>query len=181
MSDRGKDVPVRRTIVGGRPPDRGDAGAGVPRGIEVLLKKAAVDPAFKDLLLADPEEAAGSIGLSLSAVERSVLASVPRDQLEGMAERMEVPAEHRGVFLGRVAATMLTIVAGTTMACAPPAIAPGGAVVEDEPPREEMPEEPGERPELDPDRPIIVAGITIETESEKVDPGEEPEEPEDPR
>ena len=38
---------------------------GVPRGIEVLLKKASVDPAFRELLLSRRAEAANAIGLIL--------------------------------------------------------------------------------------------------------------------
>ena len=42
---------VRTTIVGGRPPGSGQPIGDIPRGIEILLKKAAVDPAFQELLL----------------------------------------------------------------------------------------------------------------------------------
>ena len=42
---------VRTTIVGGRPPGCGQPVGQIPRGIEVLVKKAAVDPEFKTLLL----------------------------------------------------------------------------------------------------------------------------------
>ena len=38
---------VRTTIVGGRPPGNGKPLGPIPRGIEVLVKKAAVDPEFK--------------------------------------------------------------------------------------------------------------------------------------
>jgi len=40
----------RTTIVGGRPPGSGRSNVAVPRGIEVLLKKAAVDPEFCRML-----------------------------------------------------------------------------------------------------------------------------------
>ena len=116
-----------RTIVGGRPPSRPTISDDVPRGIEVLLNKAAVDDGFRDLLLADPERAAESIDLDLSTGERAVLGSVPPATLSAMIARVEVPQEHRKVFRGRVAAAMLTIVAGTAFACSPPGIAPGWA------------------------------------------------------
>ena len=131
-----------RTIVGDRPPSRPTISDTVPRGIEVLLNKAAVDDGFRDLLLTDPEDAAASIDLDLSTGERAVLGSVPAATLSAMIARVEVPKEHRRVFRGRVAAAMLAIVAGTTFACAPPGIAPGGCVVQPEEQRQEQPAPP---------------------------------------
>ena len=57
---------VRTTIVGGRPPGSGKSVGMIPRGVEVLLKKAAVDPLFRDLLLERRAGAAGEIGLGLT-------------------------------------------------------------------------------------------------------------------
>ena len=54
---------VRTTIVGGRPPGSGHPVGQIPRGIEVLLKKAAVDGKFRELLLRAPSQAAETIGL----------------------------------------------------------------------------------------------------------------------
>ena len=60
---------VRTTIVGGRPPGSGKEVGPIPRGIEVLVKKAAVDPAFKQILLekrakaADPDKVIAALGL----------------------------------------------------------------------------------------------------------------------
>ena len=88
-------------------------GTPIPGAIEVLLKKAAVDPAFRGLFLSGPLDAARSIGLDLAPAERTVLSAIPADQLERTAERMEVPEEQRRVFRGRAAAAMLAIVAGT--------------------------------------------------------------------
>jgi len=132
-----------RTIVGGRPPARPSISSDVPRGIEVLLRKAAVDEAFRESLLADFESAAKSIDLKLSTGERAVFGSVTSEALSGMIARVEVPAEHHSVFKGRIAAAMLTIVAGTAFACSPPGIAPGGCVVQ--------PEEQQEQPAQPPD------------------------------
>ena len=39
----------------------------IPRGVEVLVRKASVDPAFKDLLLTAREAAASQIDLELDA------------------------------------------------------------------------------------------------------------------
>ena len=81
---------------------------GIPRGLEVLLKKASVDPAFRELLLARRIEAARSIGLALTPSELLILQSAPTDQLEAMIGQTRVPQEHRRVFLGQAAAAMLT-------------------------------------------------------------------------
>lgn len=131
-----------RTIVGGRPPARPSISSDVPRGIEVLLRKASVDDEFRSRLLDDFGAAAESIGLDLAAGERAVLGSVTPETLSDMIARVEVPAEHRFVFKGRVAAAMLTIVAGTAFACSPPGIAPGGCVVQPDEPRQEQPADP---------------------------------------
>ena len=93
--------------MGGRPPGSGQSLSGIPRGLEVLLKKAAVDPAFKTLLLAQRAEAAATIGLTLEPSERLMLQSAPADQLETIIARITVPQEHRRAFLGQAAAAML--------------------------------------------------------------------------
>ncbi len=142
MTDHKGRMLSPRTIVGGRPPSRPTISDDVPRGIEVLLNKAAVDDGFRDLLLTDPAGAAESIALDLSGGEQAVLGSVSPATLSAMIARVEVPREHRKVFMGRVAAAMLTVVAGTTYACSPPGIAPGGCVVQPEEPRQEQPAKP---------------------------------------
>ncbi|MGD0091202.1 MAG: hypothetical protein ABSE73_14895 [Planctomycetota bacterium] len=55
-----------------------------PGGIEVLLKKAAVDPAFRQLLIEKRAGAAQAIGLKLEPAEALMLAQVPPAQLEGI-------------------------------------------------------------------------------------------------
>jgi len=82
----------------------------IPKGVEVLVKKAAVDPEFKAVLLDRRAEAAGRIGLELDAAEAMMLAAVPREQLEAIVARTTVPAEHRRAFLGQAAAAMLAAV-----------------------------------------------------------------------
>jgi len=78
-----------------------------PQGIEVLVKKAAVDPAFRALLLDRPDEAVGQIGLELGPAEAMMLRSVPREQFTAVIARTSVPEEHRRAFLGQAAAAML--------------------------------------------------------------------------
>jgi hypothetical protein len=72
---------VRTTIVGGRPPGNGRSTGAVPRGIEVLVKKAAVDLEFRELLLEQRGGAAAAIGLELDPAEAAMLSAIPREQL----------------------------------------------------------------------------------------------------
>jgi len=83
-------------------------GTTLPRGLEVLLKKAAIDPGFKALLLARRAEAAATIGLTLESGEALLLQAAPAEQLEAIIARTTVPQEHRRAFLGQAAAAMLT-------------------------------------------------------------------------
>jgi len=82
---------VRTTIVGGRPPGSGQPVGPIPRGIEVLVKKASVDPAFRELLLTERAAAAERIGLELEPAEMLMLAAAPRDQLEAVIRQTTVP------------------------------------------------------------------------------------------
>jgi len=101
---------VSTTIVGGRPPGCGQALGAIPRGMEVLLRKAAVDPEFKTLLLERRAAAAATIGLELEPAETMMLAAAARQQLEAIIARTDVPQEHRRAFLGQAAAAMLAAV-----------------------------------------------------------------------
>lgn len=108
---------IKRTIVGGRPRPRGRGRAGIPRGIEVLIKKASLDPAFCQLLLDQRAGAAAQIALELTPAERAILEAVPEAQLVGMIENTRVPDIQRRAFLGQLGAAMLaTLAAG----CNPP-------------------------------------------------------------
>ena len=82
-------------------------------GIEILVKKAAVDPAFKATLLQRRAAAAQEIGLELTAAEAAMLATVPVAQLDAIIGSTHVPVEHRRVFLGHAAAAMLAAVGVT--------------------------------------------------------------------
>ena len=82
---------------------------GIPRGIEILVKKASVDPGFREILLEKRAAAAAEIGLELSPAEATTLNSVPQSQIEQIIENTIVPDEHRRVFLGKTAAAMLAV------------------------------------------------------------------------
>ena len=89
----------------------------IPRGIEVLVKKASVDPGFRELLLRDRAAAAETIGLSLDPAETAMLAAIAADQLEAIIARTTVPSEQRRVFLGKTAAAMFTALGVGVILC----------------------------------------------------------------
>jgi hypothetical protein len=98
---------------GGGDPSRSDVRPGaIPRGVEVLLKKASVDPEFRRLLLKERGGAARTINLELTEAEREMLAHIPAEQLELIINSTKVKPEHRLVFLGVVGALMLAALIG---------------------------------------------------------------------
>jgi hypothetical protein len=107
ITPEGEIEGVQTTIVGGRPPARGRPIRNVPRGLEILLKKAAVDPEFKRRLLTDRSRAAARIALQLDPTEVEVLDALPPRNLLAMVDRTEVPDSQRRAFLGCVATVML--------------------------------------------------------------------------
>jgi hypothetical protein len=108
---------VRTTIVGGRPPQSEQIPRHIPRGLEVLIKKAAVDPAFKNILFVQRAEAAAAIGLKLTAAEEAMLAAVPLPQLEGIVAHTRISPKLKPAFLGYAAGVMLAALGTTTSAC----------------------------------------------------------------
>jgi len=136
--DRPQEMPaVRTTIVGGRPPGCGKSIGEIPRGIEVLVKKAAVDSAFRAALLTRRAAAADEIGLRLESAEAIILENIPAAHLQAIINRTKVHPSRRAAFLGRVAGVMLAALgasAGSSLtagnaaapASAPAATAPAG-------------------------------------------------------
>jgi len=112
---------VRTTIVGGRPPGSGRSNVTVPRGIEVLVKEAAVDAEFRELLLEQRGAAAAAIELELDPAESAMLHAIPREQLTQIVSQTFVPMEQRRVFLGRIAAAMLAVLGACVTGCEPTA------------------------------------------------------------
>jgi len=88
----------------------------IPRGVEVLVKKASVDPEFRRLLLDKRGQAAEEIDLELADAERNMLSSMPADQLEKIIDNTKVEPEHRKIFTGKTAMLMLAAV-GLTGTC----------------------------------------------------------------
>ena len=115
-SERGKEQDaVFTTIVGGRPPGSGTKVGAIPRGIEVLVKKASVDPEFRQLLLEKRGEAAQEIDLELTEAEKKMLSSISAEQLEKIIEHTKVEPEHRSIFLGTAGKLMLAAVIGVAV------------------------------------------------------------------
>ena len=103
---------VFTTIVGGRPPGSGTQVGTIPRGIEVLVKKASVDPEFRRLLLEKRGGAANEIDLELTDAELNMLSSIPTEQLEKIIDNTKVKPEHRAIFMGKAGTYMLAAIAG---------------------------------------------------------------------
>ena len=107
---------VKTTIVGGRPPGSGKETDLVPRGIEILIKKASVDHAFKEALLKERAAAASRIDLSLEDTEVTMLNNIPQPHLEGIISATKVSPNMRQIFLGCTAAVMLAALTATASA-----------------------------------------------------------------
>jgi hypothetical protein len=108
MSKDNQEKPAVKTmIVGGRPPGSGKEADTVPRGIEILLKKAAIDESFRKTLLSDRVNAADAIGLTLNPVEKAMLTAIPESSLERMVAATKVQPKIRQAFMGYTAAVML--------------------------------------------------------------------------
>lgn len=108
---------VRTTIVGGRPPAEGRVLSGIPRGVEILVKKASVDAEFRKLLIEMRGAAAERIGLGLAPEERILLDAAPREQLEMIIDRARVETKHRAAFMGYAAAVMIAAIGATEVGC----------------------------------------------------------------
>ena len=125
---------VRTTIVGGRPPGAGKPLGGVPRGVEVLIKKAAVDPQFRQLLVEQRAEAAKTIGLELRPSEIAMLAGIPQAQLESVISQTRVDAKLRPILMGAAAAVMLVALGADLAGCGESAPPPPTGSRPDQPP-----------------------------------------------
>jgi hypothetical protein len=84
----------------------------IPRGIEVLIKKASVDTEFRQILLQKRADAAETIDLELTEAEQTMLSNMPAEQLQKIIDNTKVKPEHRKVFLGMKATLMLAAVTG---------------------------------------------------------------------
>ncbi len=117
MARPGDANAVRTTIVGGRPPGGGANVGDVPRGLEVLVKKAAVDPKFKKVLLEKRAGAAEAIALKIEPVEAAMIEAVPEAQLKAIVANTKVNPSLRPAFLGYAAGVMLAALGVVTASC----------------------------------------------------------------
>lgn len=176
MSDEPRDrqkpeMPaVRTTIVGGRPPGSGVPLGSVPRGVEILIQKAAVDPDFKALLLEKRSAAAAEIELPLQPAEAAMLDNAPTEQLEAIITGTKVPEKTRRALLGTVTAATLAVLGVSIIV---PSLARSRGIEPDVPPTT-----PGVRPNQIPTTRGIQPDVppTIGTDTQ---PDSEPPEPED--
>ena len=162
---------VRTTIVGGRPPGSGKRLGEIPRGIEVLIKKASVDGEFKQLLLDQRDAAAETIGLKLDPSEVFMLRAAAAEQLEAVIAQTRIPVKQRRAFLTNAAAVMLAALG----------VASSGCILGIRPDRPDEPESEDERPDFNPTR-GIEPDLPPERPPEEYEPGveEPPPEPERP-
>lgn len=154
---------VRTTIVGGRPPGSGRNNVPVPRGIEVLVKKAAIDAEFRKLLLEQRGRAAAIIGLELDPAETAMLCAISREQLARIVENTAVPAELRSMFAGQVAAAMMAAL-GMGLASSP--AQPVGAPADPPKPGSSAPQPPASQVVTSPPavlQSVRVAGAVAQT------------------
>ena len=106
---------IRKTIVGGRS-EEPERRARHSRGIEILLKKAAVDDGFAAALLESRGDAAGLISLELQDAEKRILSSIPADTLRAMIRNTVVKRHQLSAFKTASASLMLAalLVAGSS-------------------------------------------------------------------
>jgi hypothetical protein len=97
-----------------------DNQSAIPRGIEVLVKKASVDGAFREALMTERAEAAKRIGLQLTEAEKAMLRAIPAEQLAAIIDRTRVEPEKQPIFRGTSAVLMLLAIGAlTTATCLP--------------------------------------------------------------
>ncbi len=107
MEENRDEGMVKPTIVGVRPPEGRVDFKARPIGIEILLKKAKVDPEFKIKLLKERAAVAALIFMQLEPEEEAILNSIPEEQLSQMVDRTEVKEEIKSAFEKYAAAVMI--------------------------------------------------------------------------
>ena len=90
-SDQQQPREQGHTIVGGRPAGVTSRGGRIPRAMELMLKKAAVDQEFCRQLLQKRSAASTELGLELDPAERQMLDGIPEPQLKAIIAGTAVP------------------------------------------------------------------------------------------
>lgn len=115
LPDSPEEMPaVGTTIVEGRPPGSGKPVGNIPRGIEVLVKKAAIDGKFREQLIQTRSNAADVINLSLTPAEKAMLDGIPEAQLIAIINNTKVQPGLVNAFMTYTAAIMLAALGCTT-------------------------------------------------------------------
>jgi hypothetical protein len=104
----------RITIVGGRPPAE-EAARALPRGIDQVLARAALDHRFRERLNTDRVGALDSSGVSLSPAERGILLATSAEQLEAMVEGVARNLVDRRGWFARVAGVFGVFIGGALL------------------------------------------------------------------
>jgi len=93
------------TIVGGRPMAQKSSRKDIPRGLELLIKRASIDLEFKQELIQKRTRLLEELDITIDATESSMLACVPEEHLSRMIDATEVPpAQRKAISTGSVAA-----------------------------------------------------------------------------
>jgi hypothetical protein len=138
---------VKTTIVGGRPPGSGKEADAIPHGIEILLKKAAIDESFKKILLSERSNAADAIGLTLQPVEAAMLKAIPESSLERIVGATKVQPKIKQAFMGYTAAVMLAALTAASQGI-PQDLAQASFGIQPDPLQGERPAPGGIRPDI---------------------------------
>lgn len=105
------------TIVGGRPMAQKSSRKDIPRGLELLIKRASIDSDFRKDLLQKRVELLEELNINLDETEKGMLACVPEEHLARMIDATEVPAAQRKAISSGSVAAMIALF--TQLAFAP--------------------------------------------------------------
>ena len=104
---------VEKTIVGGRPLRKQQKRISIPAGIEKVLFKSAIDPEFRNLLMADRIKAIESAGINLLPSEILILKNVSESALRTMTSRIKPKKHGRRKLMKAIATAVVTLATGT--------------------------------------------------------------------
>ncbi|HNV71198.1 MAG TPA: hypothetical protein PKO06_15955 [Candidatus Ozemobacteraceae bacterium] len=110
-SDQQQPREQGHTIVGGRPAGVTSRGGRIPRAMELMLKKAAVDQEFCRQLLQKRSAASTELGLELDPAERQMLDGIPEPQLKAIIAGTAVPDSQKRVLATGSAAAIVALLA----------------------------------------------------------------------
>lgn len=107
------------TIVGGRPAGKRDPGVEIPRTLEILVKKASLDPVFLQKLVDERSGLADEHSLPLDTSERYMLDMIPEAQLRTMAAHARVPESQKSMLKTSSIGALVALIAQFTLSPIP--------------------------------------------------------------